>query len=140
MKKESGNPDLGILLYIAGGSYFRSAALIDCVRNHMRKYDWQAIHTLDNKVASAWDTVPAVLFHLSGYKTVYWESVCSRPVLYQRHYHKPCKSASILHKTDGNPAKAMYVASSSNKKEAIGRVTSYEQLFGLEGLPREVVK
>ena len=124
----SGNPNLGILLYIAGGSYYRSTALVDCVRNHMRKLDWFTMHSLDNKIASAWDTVPAVLFHLSGYKTAYWPSVCSRPVLYKRYYKKTCRSATIMHKNEGNPAKAMYITSSEEDKyyEAI---KSYEELF-----------
>ena len=142
MKEKSGNPDLGILLYIAGGSYFRSTALIDCVRNHMRQLDWFTLHSLDNKVASAWDTVPAVLFHLSGYKTAYWPSLCSRPVLYKRYYKKSCISATIMHKNDGNPAKAMYISSKTPEFSAIARVTSYEQLFAINfsSSYRQVVK
>lgn len=137
MREKSGNPDLGILLYIAGGSYFRSAALVDCVRNHMRILDWVTMHKLDNKIASAWDTVPAVLFHLSGYRTVYWPSLCSRPMLYKRYYKKSCREATIMHKNDGNPAKALYVGHS----RALVHVTSYEQLFSMNAsLVHAVVK
>jgi hypothetical protein len=125
------NPELGILLYIAGGSYFRTSALLDCVHHHMRSLDWHILHSLDSKVTSAWDTVPAVLFHLSGYKTVYWSSVCSRPLLYLRHYQKKCSSATILHKTEGNPAKAMYITR-KDERQAYEGVFSYEDLFSLD--------
>lgn len=131
MKTKSGNPNLGILLYIAGGAYFRSAALVDAVSHHMRGLDWQAMHSLDHKIASAWDTVPAVLFHLSGYTTVYWPSVCSRPVLYKRYYKMSCKSATIMHKNDGNPAKALYIVNKA-EHDRYASIHSYEDLFALD--------
>mmetsp|Transcript_17509 Transcript_17509/g.29351 ORF Transcript_17509/g.29351 Transcript_17509/m.29351 type:complete len:326 (-) Transcript_17509:36-1013(-) len=142
MVEKSGNPNLGILLYIAGGSYFRSAALIDSVRNYMRKLDWFTLHSLDNKIASAWDTVPAVLFHLSGYKTAYWPAVCSRPVLYKRYYRKSCQNATIMHKNVGNPAKAMYLTHRMPENKLVFNITSYEQLLSLDfsKYNRQVVK
>lgn len=141
MKTESGNPHLGILLYIAGGAYFRSAALIDSVRIHMRTLDWFTLHALDHKIASAWDTVPAVLFHMSGYTTAYWPSVCSRPVLYRRYYKKSCQSATIMHKNEGNPAKALYVTSKVENGLYLS-ISSYEELFvlNLSSFNREVLK
>jgi hypothetical protein len=127
---QSGNPNLGILLYIDGGSYFRSAALIDCVKNYMRKLDWFTMHSLDRKIGSAWDAVPAVLFHLSHYKTAYWPSVCGRPVLYKHFYNKECKSATIMHKNVGNPPKALYVHYSQTY--LLDKVHFYEDLFKLD--------
>jgi hypothetical protein len=107
----------------------------------MRKLDWFTMHSLDHKIASAWDTVPAVLFHLSGYRTVYWPSVCSRPVLYKRYYKKPCHEATIMHKNEGNPAKALYVTDQEENRMYYS-VSSYEELFplNLSAFKREVVK
>lgn len=108
--KLTGKTDLGsnILTYIAGGSYYRSSALIDCVDNKIRHLDWYTMHKLDKRLAAAWDTVPGVLFLLGGYRTAYWEAVCDRPFIYKNVYHKECVNATIVHAKLDNPARKFY--------------------------------
>jgi hypothetical protein len=114
LRQKSGREDLGILGFIAGGSYFRSKALIDCVKNHMRSLDWYGMHALDPRLASAADTVPGVMFLLSGYRTAYWEALCDRPLIYARAYRKPCANATIVHSKTDNPARSLYVKHLNN--------------------------
>lgn len=108
LSNQSGKRELGVVSYIAGGSYFRSAALNDCVKNILRNIDWPLIHSLDKRVAAAWDTVPALLFLLGGYRTAFWPEICDRMILYSRAYKKPCWTAAIYHSKVNNPARKKY--------------------------------
>jgi len=96
IRVQTGQP-MEVKTVIYGASYYRTDALIDAMDNHWDKIDWMKVNELDGRVPMCWDTIPPILFALSGYKvcqaTYGYVRVCTcvwggcYPITFQLFFH-----------------------------------------------------
>lgn len=96
INNQPGSLNMSLPTVIFAASYYRTAALVDCVDRVLPTVDWRAIHALDNRIPMTWDTVPPVLFALGGYSIEPWEASCEFEVVYKEKYGTYASFYSVL--------------------------------------------
>jgi len=108
IRLQTGQP-MEVKSVIYGASYYRTDALIDAMDNHWDKIDWMQINELDGRIPMCWDTIPPILFVLSGYKAHYWNGACEKDRPYNREFAPlKCTDVPLTHKRH-NPAHITYI-------------------------------